>query len=643
MPSNRKENQQKRSLILNSKTASSSDAGFGRSLSQKKTEDLECTAREWEQAFDAIPDIIALISPTFQFIRLNKAGYEALGKTPQQVIGKMCYQLVHGQEEPVDECPCVKMLKTKKPEAGEVMVGDRYYMATAAPVLSNKGELVAFAHTLKDITERKQAEDELRKYRDQLQELVEQRTYDLKTINKQLLDEIKGRKRTDEKIERSYQVQSVLSQLLNVSLQNIPMEEMLRQILERIVSIPWLAIQSKGTIFLVEEEPDVLVMKAQWGLTPALSTTCSRVPFGRCLCGRAASSGEIEFSDCLDQRHENHYEGISPHGHYCVPILSPDKKILGVINLYLKEGHQRDSKEEQFLLSVAYLMTGIIERKRSQEKLRVSEERYRTLVENASDFIFMLDEEGKVSSLNKAAAQLLGKGTEEVMGKSITELFPKEISDNYLKNINQVFRKGLSLRNESKLATGKKELWISDSLNPVRDSQGKVVAVLVVSRDITKRRKIEEELRQTTRELKIEREAMERKNITLREILSQIDAEKDGIKQQIAANLEQTIIPILLKLKEFSDPFPRRLFEMLERDLREISSPFLTSLKYTYSKLSPRELEICRLIKNGMTSKEIARVLSISPTTAYKYRQLIRKKLQLVKTETNLQSFLQIL
>jgi PAS domain S-box-containing protein len=643
MTLSRKENQQKPSSALNSDTASSSGAGFRGSLNQKKTEDVKCTAREWEQTFDTIPDIIALISPSFEFIRLNKAGYEALGKTPQQVIGKMCHQLLHGQDKPVDECPGVQMLKTKKTEVDEVMVGERYYMATAAPVLNDKGELVAFCHTLKDITERKQAENELRKYKDQLQELVEQRTYDLKTINKQLLDEVEERKRTEKEIERSYQVQSVLSKLLNVSLQNIPMEEILKQILELIISIPWLAIESKGIIFLVEEEPDVLVLKAQWGLTPALSSTCSRVTFGRCLCGRAARLGEIEFSDCLDQRHENHYEGMSPHGHYCVPIVSPDKKILGVINLYLQEGHQRDSKEEEFLFSIAYLMAGIIERKRNQEKLRASEERYRTLVENASEFIFMLNEEGKISSLNKAAAQLFGKEIEVIMGSSITKLFPKEISDSYLKDINQVFRKGIRLRTELKLVTGNKELWITNSINPVRDSQGKVVAVLVVSRDTTKRRKIEEELRQTTRELKIEREAMERKNITLREILSQIEAEKDRIKQQIAANLEQTIIPILLKLKESSDPFQRRLFEMLERDLKEISSPFLTSLKYTYSKLSPRELEISRLIKNGMTSKEISRVLNISPTTVYKYRQLIRKKLQLVETETNLQSFLQTL
>jgi len=82
---------------------------------------------------------------------------------------------------------------------------------------------------------------------------------------------------------------------------------------------------------------------------------------------------------------------------------------------------------------------------------------------------------------------------------------------------------------------------------------------------------------------------------------------------------------------------------MLEKDLQEIVSPFLDTLKSNYTKLSPRELEVCRLIKNGMTSKEIAEMLNLSLLTVYKYRELIRKKLSLVKDGTNLRTYLKSL
>jgi DNA-binding CsgD family transcriptional regulator len=80
---------------------------------------------------------------------------------------------------------------------------------------------------------------------------------------------------------------------------------------------------------------------------------------------------------------------------------------------------------------------------------------------------------------------------------------------------------------------------------------------------------------------------------------------------------------------------------MLEKDLREIVSPFVDTLGRDHAKLSSRELEISRLIKNGMTSKEIAEALNLSILTVYKYRDLIRKKLGLVNDGTNLRTYLQ--
>jgi DNA-binding CsgD family transcriptional regulator len=76
------------------------------------------------------------------------------------------------------------------------------------------------------------------------------------------------------------------------------------------------------------------------------------------------------FADCIDESHEYQYEGISPHGHYCIPIISGMKKVLGVITLYLREGHCRDHREEEFLTAIANALAVIIELKKSRQNLK---------------------------------------------------------------------------------------------------------------------------------------------------------------------------------------------------------------------------------------------------------------------------------
>lgn len=176
----------------------------------------------------------------------------------------------------------------------------------------------------------------------------------------------------EKEIQQNYQIQSVFNQLLYIPLKNVSLEEMLKDIINCIVSVSWLGVESKGAIFLVEGEPKGLVLKAQQGLSPELQKICARVPFGKCLCGIAAASGEIVFADQVDERHTNQYEGMPSHGHYCVPIKGRREKLLGVINLYVPAGYLRNKRDEEFLLSVGNLLVGIIKRKKAEEELRVA-------------------------------------------------------------------------------------------------------------------------------------------------------------------------------------------------------------------------------------------------------------------------------
>ncbi|WP_160166945.1 ATP-binding protein [Desulfotignum phosphitoxidans] len=175
-------------------------------------------------------------------------------------------------------------------------------------------------------------------------------------------------KKTEAMIRQNLQVQDILNALLKISLEKIPLEKILEKALDIILSVPFLPIKPQGGIFLVKDEPDVLVLAAQKGFTAPIQTPCARVPFGKCLCGQAASCRQIQFADCIDDHHDIHYDGMTSHGHYNVPILSMGR-VLGVYVVYLSEGHQQLDKESVFLESVADTLAGIIERTQAEDRL----------------------------------------------------------------------------------------------------------------------------------------------------------------------------------------------------------------------------------------------------------------------------------
>lgn len=164
------------------------------------------------------------------------------------------------------------------------------------------------------------------------------------------------------------EAQSFTNKLLKSAISPKSLKEEMAWSLEMILSISWLSILSRGSIFLIDDETGELVMVVEQGLPKPLLTACARLPMGKCLCGRAAQHKKIVFTDRLDHDHEIRFAGITEHGHICVPILKEDQ-VLGVLNLYVEQGHIYNPQYGSLLDAIVSTLAGIIERKRMDEQL----------------------------------------------------------------------------------------------------------------------------------------------------------------------------------------------------------------------------------------------------------------------------------
>ena len=147
---------------------------------KKERENLETKVRqaaeEWEATFNSITDLISIHNVDFKIIRVNKAFTNMFGMKPEEVIGKTCYEILHGTKEPPANCPHKKVLEAKKPQQTEFFEArfKIYLEASISPILNEKGEIIGTVHIIKDITLRKKAEQKLADAYQELKDTQEQ-------------------------------------------------------------------------------------------------------------------------------------------------------------------------------------------------------------------------------------------------------------------------------------------------------------------------------------------------------------------------------------------------------------------------------------------------------------------------------------
>jgi PAS domain S-box-containing protein len=160
---------------------------------------------EWERTFDAVPDLIMIIDNEQRIVRVNEAMAKKLGVAPYELAGLPCYKAVHHTTEPPAACPHTRMVADGLEHTTELADGflGGHYLVSVSPLIDENGTLLGCVHVARDITERKRAEDALKRAHDELEQRVHERTEELLKANVRLRREIDERRRMEESLKGS--------------------------------------------------------------------------------------------------------------------------------------------------------------------------------------------------------------------------------------------------------------------------------------------------------------------------------------------------------------------------------------------------------------------------------------------------------
>jgi DNA-binding CsgD family transcriptional regulator/PAS domain-containing protein len=165
--------------------------------------------------------------------------------------------------------------------------------------------------------------------------------------------------------------------------------------------------------------------------------------------------------------------------------------------------------------------------------------------------------------------------------------------------------------------------------------------VVVSHEDVTAIKLAEEALRKRELELELQTQKLAETNTALRVLLKAREEDKRELEEKVLANVKELITPYLKDLKNTGlDSRQKAYLEIVESNLNDIISPFLHQLSSKYLNLTPREIQVATLVKEGKATKEIAEMLNLSMNAVDFHRKNIRDKLGLKNKKANLRTHL---
>jgi PAS domain S-box-containing protein len=284
----------------------------------------------------------------------------------------------------------------------------------------------------------------------------------------------------------------------------------------------------------------------------------------------------------------------------------------------------------------------------------LDEKMYRVLIESMGHGLSAIDEHGTATYVNDRLCEMWGYPREEIIGRPVSD---------FLDPSNQrILQKQMAKRRRGEIApyelvwTRKdgKKIHTNMSPTPFFDNNGAFKGSFAIITDISKRKLqqdalkrahavLEQRVKERTKELEIKSNRLEEMNTALRVLLRKRDEDRIELEEKMLSNVKTLILPYLAKLKACRLPDRHLTYvEIVESSLRDIIAPFARDMARQDVNLTPAQIQICRLITQGKTNKEIAEILGLSCLTISSHRKNIRRKMKITNKKINLRTHLAV-
>jgi PAS domain S-box-containing protein len=544
-----------------------SELEAGERARRRAEEALRISEREKAAILDSMSEHVVYQDKDMRIAWTNRAAEKSVDLSLENLVGHHCYEIWHGRSEPCKDCPVPRAWETARPQEGEMVTPDgREWLVRGYPVRDADGDITGVVEVTEEITARRKAERALRET-NRLLETILASTHMLVAyldtrfhfihVNRAYAD-------ADERDPSFFPGKNHFD--LYPDEEN---EAIFRRVVE--TGEPFFAYAKP---FVYPEHPERGVSHWDWSLVPirdpegeieglvlTLANVTDRVRAEKQLLMAnerltylLSSSSAVLYTARASGDHgatfisENvarmvgyeprHFIGKSS---FWIDHVHPEDRdrVLDEISLifetnshaceyrflhengsciWLRDAMRLMRDEDGEPLEIVGFWADITERKRVEEALRESEERYRTLAENIPDIIYSLDQEGRIIALNDAGFRLFGFGKEEVFGRNFVDFLHPEDADRVTRSFLEAiqtrreYTRGLKFRMLGKDGTLR---WVELNSHMRFDEKGNYFQEEGVLRDITDRVRMEEELRRLYEQA---RDDAETKSTLLKEI-----------------------------------------------------------------------------------------------------------------------------
>jgi len=513
-----------------------------RDITERKQAEEALAASESEKKciLNAISDIVLFQDSSLTIKWANEAAARSVGKSLQDLVGKHCYQLWHGQNKPCDDCPLIRALETKSSVSGTMTTPDgRSWGVSGEPVYDSDGKMIGAIEIARDITERKKAEEALRESEEKFSRafrsspdsiaittLKDGRFIEISDSFTQVTgynrEEVIGRSATElntwiKSGDRERMVRMLLKQgrIRNVEFNNRSKSGKIQTMLMSAEVIDMggePCVISVAADITKRKQAEEALRESEEKFSKAFRSSPDRITITTLDDGRFVEVNDSYFRFTGYTREEviGHttrelcsWPNPQDRDRIVKKLKEQGRVTNEEVRLRIKSGKIRTSLVSAELIDVGgepcmiSVATDITERKQAEEALRESEEKFSKAFRSSPDLVAIATlKDTKFIEVNDSFTRVTGYTRKELIGRTTTELNIWAQAGERDRMIRMLLEKG-RVRNEEFITRSKSGKMQTMSFSAEVIDIGGEPCIISVSTDITERKQAEDALRES--------------------------------------------------------------------------------------------------------------------------------------------------